>query len=187
MTRQTEVTIKMRQIVVDWMMELSDKLRLGLDTTFLAVYILDCTLSKMPANRDNIQCIAVVSMFIATKLEEEHDVPMGDFIYLSDNALTNVQICDCEREVLKAIDYRLNTPSPLQFLQRFSLASKNDLTLHLAAKYIIEMTMLDYSMLSFLPSQLAAGAVYLVNWIYNAPPYWVSPYKQFISHYHNRL
>uniref|UniRef100_A0A8C6E9L1 G2/mitotic-specific cyclin-B1 n=1 Tax=Moschus moschiferus TaxID=68415 RepID=A0A8C6E9L1_MOSMO len=52
----------------------------------------------------------------------------------------------------------LGLPLPLHFLRRASKIGEVDVELHTLAKYLMELTMLDYDVVHFPPSQIAAGA-----------------------------
>jgi hypothetical protein len=78
-----------------------------------------------------------------------------------------------EKQILVALDFNLSTPTALHFLRRFSRAAGSDGTLHTLSKYIIEVSMLEYSMLKYAPSMIAAAAVYITRRMTNTTPYWV--------------
>eukprot|EP00727_Mastigamoeba_balamuthi_P005259 m51a1_g14731 putative cyclin b (401) ;mRNA; r:231110-232735 len=172
MSRQSEITEKMRQILVDWMIEVNLKFKLLTETVFLSVNILDKVLAVRNVPRNRLQLVGIASMLIASKVEEIFAVEVGDFVYIADNAFKREEVLACERDALDATKFCLTSPCPLHFLRRFSKAAKNDSVAHTMGKYIIEMTLLDYNMLKYLPSQIAAGAVYLARRILNKPPYW---------------
>eukprot|EP01116_Phalansterium_solitarium_P012168 TRINITY_DN2820_c0_g1_i4.p3 TRINITY_DN2820_c0_g1~~TRINITY_DN2820_c0_g1_i4.p3 ORF type:complete len:142 (+),score=59.68 TRINITY_DN2820_c0_g1_i4:302-727(+) len=68
-----------------------------------------------------------------------------------------------ERLILVTLGFNLGAPSPLHFLRRFSKAARSDSSIHTLSKYISELSLMEYSMLQFLPSQIAAAAVYIAR------------------------
>lgn len=60
-------------------------------------------------------------------------------------------------------DYRLTMPSCLDFLRFYSIVSQPDYNTHTLGKYIIEVMLMEDTFYRFLPSQLAAAAVYVAR------------------------
>ncbi|XP_033708807.1 G2/mitotic-specific cyclin-B1 isoform X2 [Tursiops truncatus] len=105
-----------------------------------------------------LQLVGVTAMFIASKYEEMYPPEIGDFAFVTDNTYTKYQIRQMEMKILRALNFSLGRPLPLHFLRRASKIGEVDVELHTLAKYLMELTMLDYDMVHFPPSQIAAGA-----------------------------
>ncbi len=60
------------------------------------------------------------------------------------------------------------------FLIHQQKAAKSDSKTHTLSKYLTELTLPDYNMLSFPPSVIAASAVYLARLMMNKTPTWVT-------------
>jgi len=160
---QSEITDKMRAILVDWLIEVHRMFKLMPETLFLAVNIIDRYLSTRIVSRDKLQLVGITSMLIASKYEEIYAPCCGDFVYISDGAYTKDQILIMEQQMLNALQFNLLHPSPLHFLRRFSKAAGSDYTTHTLCKYILELMLLDIKFVKFTPSQIAAGAVYIAR------------------------
>ncbi|KAH3760624.1 G2/mitotic-specific cyclin-B2 [Pelomyxa schiedti] len=154
---------KMREILVDWMAEVCIKFKLLSETFFLAVYIVDKYLGEVMVSRTELQLVGITSILIASKFEEIYAVEVGDLIYISDHAYDRAQILKCECTILDRLHFQLSVLSPLFFLRRYSKASLADPVSHTFSKYLVEMSTMDYSLLAYLPSQIAAAAVYLTR------------------------
>ena len=63
-----------------------------------------------------------------------------------------------EMKILRVLNVSLGRPLPLHFLCRASKVGEVDVEQHTLAKYLMELSMLDYDMVHFAPSQIAAGA-----------------------------
>ncbi|XP_068827846.1 G2/mitotic-specific cyclin-B1 isoform X3 [Capricornis sumatraensis] len=105
-----------------------------------------------------LQLVGVTAMFVASKYEEMYPPEIGDFAFVTDNTYTKFQIRQMEMKILRALNFSLGRPLPLHFLRRASKIGEVDVELHTLAKYLMELTMLDYDMVHFPPSQIAAGA-----------------------------
>lgn len=152
---------KMRTVLVDWLVEVHQQFSLLQETLYMAVAILDrylqCAAEKVP--RKKLQLVGVTAMFIASKYEEMYAPEIGDFVYITDQAYTQGQIRELEMEILRVLNFDLGRPLPLHFLRRNSKAGQVDATVHTLAKYVMELTLLDYSMVHIAPSMLASAAL----------------------------
>jgi len=152
---------KMRAVLVEWLVEIHHQFSLCQETLYLTVSILDRYLQaegdKIP--REGIQLVGVAAMFIAAKYEELYSPEINDFVFITDNGYSTSQIRGAELKILSALDFKMGQPLPLHFLRRNSKAAKVDATTHLLAKYAMELTLLEYSFVHVLPSEIAAAAL----------------------------
>ena len=91
---------------------------------------------------------------------------------MTDNTYTRDQVLEMENQVLAHFSFQIYTPTPKTFLRRFlraaaqasSYLSQRRRELEFLASYLTELTLLDYRFLKFLPSVIAASAVFLAKW-----------------------
>ena len=105
-----------------------------------------------------LQLVGVTAMFIASKYEEMYPPEIGDFAFVTNNTYTKHQIRQMEMKILRVLNFSLGHPLPLHFLRRASKIGEVDVEQHILAKYLMELTMLEYDMVHFPPSQIASGA-----------------------------
>jgi len=142
------------------------------ETLFLTVFVIDRYLEKAVVARDKLQLVGITAMFVASKYEEIHPPEIHDFVFICDNTYTKENLHKMEELLLITLSWNLGYPSPLHFLRRFSKASESDYSVHTLGKFIIEISLLDCSMLKYLPSEIAAAAVYISRKIVGALPAW---------------
>jgi len=184
---QSEITDKMRAILVDWLIEVHRMFKLMPETLFLAVNIIDRYLSIRIVGRDKLQLVGITSMLIASKYEEIYAPCCGDFVYISDGAYTKDQILMMEQQMLNALQFNLLHPSPLHFLRRFSKAAGSDYTIHTLCKYLIELMLLEVKFVKFTASQIAAGAVYVARVMTDRSPCWTSTLEHYTTYAENDI
>lgn len=160
-TTQTDVHHRMRAILIDWLVEVHMKFKLLQETLYLTVTIIDRYLEVVPVSRSKLQLVGVCAMLIASKVEEIYAPEVRDFIYISDNAYTPTELLEMEKHMLLTLGFRFSNPLPLHFLRRNSKAAGADSATHNTAKYIMELSLVDYVMVRFVPSQIAAGALFI--------------------------
>ncbi|XP_023581434.1 G2/mitotic-specific cyclin-B1-like [Trichechus manatus latirostris] len=153
-----EVTGNMRAILIDWLVQVQMKFRLLQETMYMTVSIIDRFMQNNFVPMKMWQLVGVTAMFIASKYEEMYPPEIGDFAFVTDHTYTKHQIRQMEMKILKALNFGLGRPLPLHFLRRASKIGEVDVEQHTLAKYLMELTMLDYNMVHFPPSQIAAGA-----------------------------
>jgi len=165
MSKQTDVNEKMRAILVDWLVEVHLKFKLMPETLYLTGNLIDRYLEKEIITRNKLQLVGVTAMFIASKYEEIYAPECRDFVYISDKAYSREQILGMEGAMLSKLNFQLTTPNAFVFLKRFAkvagIISTPRSKVELLANYLVELTLQEYKMLKFLPSTIAAAAVYL--------------------------
>jgi hypothetical protein len=107
--------------------------------------------------------VGVTSMLIASKYEEIYAPEVRDFVYITDKAYTKEEILKMESAILMTLDFNITTPSSYRFLERFSKIGDLDLRQLNLARYLIELPLIEYRMLKYTPSVVAACALYLTN------------------------
>jgi len=171
LTNQTEITDRMRSILVDWLIEVHRMFKLMPETLFLAINIIDRFLTLRVISRDKLQLVGITSMLIASKYEEIYAPCCGDFVYISDGAYSKEQILLMEQQILNTLQFNLLHPSPLHFLRRFSKAAGSDYTIHTLCKYLIELMLLDVRFIKYTSSQIAAASVYVARMMTDKAPW----------------
>lgn len=176
-----EITERMRALLVDWLVQVHSRFQLLQETLYLTVAILDRFLQVQPVSRRKLQLVGVTAMLVACKYEEMYAPEVGDFAYITDNAFTKSQILEMEQLVLRTLNFQLGRPLPLHFLRRASKVANSDVEKHTLAKYLMELTLLDYDMVHYRPSEVAAAALCLSQLLVDGLPW--SPTQQHYSTY----
>ncbi|XP_061463441.1 G2/mitotic-specific cyclin-B1 [Rhineura floridana] len=153
-----EVTGNMRAILIDWLVQVQMKFKLLQETMYMTVAIIDRFLQNNKVAKRMLQLVGVTAMFIASKYEEMFPPEIGDFAFVTDHTYTNLQIRQMEMKILRSLDFKLGRPLPLHFLRRASKIGEADIQQHTLAKYLMELSLVDYEMVHYSPSQIAAAA-----------------------------
>jgi hypothetical protein len=172
MARQDDINEKMRAILVDWLVDVHLKFKLLPETLYLAASLIDRFLDQKTVTRQKLQLVGVVAMFIGAKYEEIYPPEIKDFIYISANTYTKDEIMRMERLMLTSLGFNITVPTAYPFIKRSLQVINADRTSSLLALYISELALLDYSMLVYLPSTVAAACVYLARLILQNPEPW---------------
>lgn len=160
---QGHINEKMRAILIDWLVEVHMKFKLVPETLFLTVSLIDRYLERREISRSNLQLLGVSCLMIAAKYEEIWPPGIGELVYICDNAYTKTTIIKMETQILKTLEYQITQPSAHTFLVRYLKAGHADKEMSQLACYLLDGTLMSYSMLNYLPSQLAAASVFLAR------------------------
>ncbi|KAF7035992.1 hypothetical protein CFC21_046757 [Triticum aestivum] len=184
-TIQKDVNPSMRAILIDWLVEVAEEYRLVPDTLYLTVNYIDRYLSGNEINRQRLQLLGVACMLIAAKYEEICAPQVEEFCYITDNTYFKDEVLDMEASVLNYLKFEMTAPTAKCFLRRFVRAAQvcdEDPPLHLEflANYVAELSLLEYSLLAYPPSLVAASAIFLSKFILQPAKH---PWNSTLAHY----
>ncbi|XP_043723690.1 cyclin-A2-1-like isoform X2 [Telopea speciosissima] len=184
-TLQQDITQGMRGILVDWLVEVTEEYKLVPDTLYLTVYFIDRFLSSNYMERRRLQLLGITCMLIASKYEEICAPCVEEFCFITDNTYTKGEVLEMEVQVLNYLGFQLSAPTAKTFLRRFLRAAQASykvpsLELEFLANYLAELTLIDYTFLKFLPSLVAASAVFLARWTLDQSCH---PWNPTLEHY----
>ncbi|XP_011081887.1 cyclin-A2-2-like isoform X1 [Sesamum indicum] len=182
---QRDITQGMRGILIDWLVEVSEEYRLVPDTLYLTVNLIDRFLSENYIEKQKLQLLGVTCMLIASKYEEICAPRVEEFCFITDNTYTKEEVVKMESRVLNFLGFQLSVPTTKKFLRRFIQAAQvsykvPSVELEFLANYLAELTLIDYSFLKFLPSLIAASAVFLARWTLDQSEH---PWNPTLEHY----
>ena len=160
---QNDINEKMRGILIDWLIDVHLKFKLVPETLYLTVNLIDRYLSQEPIPRQRLQLVGVSAMLIASKYEEIYPPEVKDFEYVTDKAYSREEILSMEGKMLHSFSFNLTTTSSFRFFERFARVSGFDDRDFNLARYLLELALVEFKMIRYLPSNLACSAIYLVN------------------------
>ncbi|XP_075714043.1 G2/mitotic-specific cyclin-B2-like isoform X2 [Rhinoderma darwinii] len=158
-----EINERMRAILVDWLVQVHSRFQLLQETLYMGIAVMDRFLQVHPMSRGKLQLVGVTALLLASKYEEMYTPEVSDFVYITDNAYTAYQIREMEVLILRQLNFELGRPLPLHFLRRASKSCSADAEQHTLAKYLMELTLIDYDMVHFRPSEIASAALCLAQ------------------------
>ncbi|CAK8674711.1 G1/S-specific cyclin-E1-like isoform X2 [Clavelina lepadiformis] len=177
LSRHEDLQPRMRSILLDWLMEVSEVYTLHRETFYLAIDYIDRYLSNTTnIHKTRLQLVGVTALFIAAKLEEIYPPKLTDFAYVTDGACTEEEIISQELLILSTLKWSLspvtvvswlnvylqtahaafaaNPPSSAFFLPQYP----QETFVHISQ--LIDLCTLDIESLQFPSGVLAASALY---------------------------
>ncbi|KAL6865286.1 hypothetical protein ACP4OV_016437 [Aristida adscensionis] len=169
---QTTIIASMRAVLIDWLVEVTEEYRLDPETLYLTVNYVDRYLSVKDISKHR-------------KFEEICPPQVEELCYITDNSYTKDEVLQMEASVLNHLKFEMSAPTAKCFLRRFvrvAQACNEGPVLHLEfiANYICELSLLEYSLLCYLPSLVAASSVFLAEFILKPTK---NPWNSTLSYY----
>ncbi|CAD8095050.1 unnamed protein product [Paramecium sonneborni] len=159
--QQPDINIKMRAILVDWLIDVHAKFRLKDETLYITISLIDRYLALAQVTRMRLQLVGVAALFIACKYEEIYPPALKDFVYITDNAYVKNDVLEMEGLILQALNFNICNPTAFQFLQKYSTdLDPKDKAL---AQYILELALVEYKFIIYKPSLIAQSVIFLVK------------------------
>ncbi|KAJ4806220.1 Cyclin family protein [Rhynchospora pubera] len=172
MSDQPDINEKMRAVLIDWIFEVHDKLELLQETLFLTVNLVDRFLAIQNISSTKLQLVGVTALLLACKYEEATAPPIEDLIAICVCSYTRAELLEMERLMLNTLQFNMWVPTPYVFLKRFLKAAKSDKKMELLSFFIAKLCLVDFRMLQFKPSILAAAAVFTAQCTLIGCPIW---------------
>lgn len=161
MQRQTDLTCNMRALLVDWMVEIQENFELNHETLYSAVKYVDLYLNREEIVKENLQLVGATAIFLACKNEETILPLLDDFVHVCDNAYTKRDILKMEIRMLRSLEFKMSVPLSYSFLRRYARSIQLSMPFLTLARYILELSLLEYSAVFLMESKQAAAALYL--------------------------
>jgi len=160
MAKQPEINSKMRAMLVDWLIDVGIEYELGNETVFLTISYIDQFLSSLTISLQNFQLLGTAALFIASKYEEIYPPELKDFIFVTDDAYTKLQMLSMERVILKALNFQISPPTTFYFLKYFLTKLSLPIYAQHFAEYLCFLSLLHpWKFDSILPSDIAISAI----------------------------
>nr|VDD53011.1 unnamed protein product [Brassica oleracea] len=137
MENQPDINVRMRGILVDWLIELME------ETLYLTINLID-------------RFLAVTQHVPRKKLQlVEVSVPVvDDLIVISAKAYTRREVLDMEKLMANTLQFNFCLPTPYVFMRRFLKAAQSDKKVELLSFFITELCLVEYEMLQYVPSDV---------------------------------
>lgn len=157
MTKQPNINIKMRRILLEWITECTREVCVSNDALFLCMNIIDRYLSWEIICILSLQLLGASALFIASKVEDVCPVAVATISHLTDKSCTCEGIRRMEREILRVLEYTISNPTPLTFMHIF----RPSLTMVPLTTYILLVSQVRGKTFKYIPSVQALAAVAL--------------------------
>ncbi|TKS82707.1 G1/S-specific cyclin-E2 [Collichthys lucidus] len=168
--RHPKLQPKMRSILLDWLLEVSEVYSLHRQTAYLAQDFFDrFMLTEENVSKEYLQLLGITALFIASKIEEIYPPKLFEFAYVTDGACDTWDIQNTELIMLKALDWNLCPETPISWLKLYAqveaqedgenfLVPQFSQETYIQITQLLDLCMMDFNSLDYSYSVLAAAA-----------------------------
>ncbi|XP_074539629.1 G1/S-specific cyclin-E2 [Halichoeres trimaculatus] len=161
---------KMRAILLDWLLEVSEVYSLHRQTAYLAQDYFDrYMLTQEDVSKEYLQLIGITALFVASKMEEIYPPKIVEFAYVTDGACDMWDIQQTELHLLKALDWNLCPETAISWLKLYAqveaqregenfLEPQFSQDTYIQITQLLDLCMMDIGSLDYSYSVLAAAA-----------------------------
>lgn len=163
MKDQHEITWEHRGTLIDWLLQVHARFGLLQESLFLTVNLIDRFLGLRTISLCKLQLVGLACFFIATKYEETYAPSVKEIVRLADGLYKTEEILKAEKYILQTLEWDLRAPGPLGWLRRGSKADGSEAAARTVAKYLIEISCLERTLIGVVPSLVSAAALWLAR------------------------
>ncbi|KAL1458189.1 hypothetical protein WDU94_008357 [Cyamophila willieti] len=157
------ISAEMRSVLVDWMVEVQETFELNHETLYLAVKLVDLFLSKALCSRENLQLLGATAIFVSSKFDDRIPPQLSDLEYICSHTYSVQDLKDMEIKLVSTVGFDLGIPLSYRFLRRYARCNRIQLPLLTLARYILELSLMEYSLSRESDSKLASASLYLAQ------------------------
>ncbi|KAF0900677.1 hypothetical protein E2562_034383 [Oryza meyeriana var. granulata] len=169
MTQGGQMTVEVRASIISFMDGFSRWYKLAAGTVHRAAYYLDRYLSVTPESNDYLQLrlVGATAVFLAAKYDDQYTLrklnasKVAAYCGYTTDAKNKMVLC-MEIEILTALDYNLSGPTAYTF---------QDQLVKRAAHILAGASLYYYGFHRYLPSVVAASAIFLARLHFLAQPW----------------
>ena len=162
MLYQNDINYKMREILVDWLIDVHFHCNFQQKTLFQCVLIMDALLSKVPIKKISFQLLGIAALLISCKENEIIYPSLIKFSQLTDNAYTPNQITFMEQKILKILKFDIFAPTSDEFFSIISEFFQFNEEQKYFGQYFLDCSLIDISFLKYKMSTIAIACVKIV-------------------------
>ena len=101
------VSHSMRSILVDWIVQVQHHLKLGQETLYRTVSMLDMVLHRRDVDSDKLQLLGITCLLVGSKLEEYYPVDMEKLLHLTENSYNLREVLEMELVMIEVLDFQV--------------------------------------------------------------------------------
>ncbi|ODQ80393.1 hypothetical protein BABINDRAFT_48847, partial [Babjeviella inositovora NRRL Y-12698] len=137
-SQQPEINLRMRPLLLDYLMEIIHKLKLHAEVFYTTVNLIDRYCSIRIVRKQHFQLLGLTALWLASKLQENKlkIVSLNDLLAICCHCYAKTLFVEMEQHILKSLGWMINAPTVNLFT---TLLTDNSETLH-GCSYLGELS-----------------------------------------------
>lgn len=161
-----------RKLMLQWSYNVVDFFSLERETAGIALSYSDRFLQTKElgleylVDTEKYQLLCIAALYVAIKIHEPASLTPQAFVEIGRGQYTVQQLEDMEKKLLKALEWRVNPPTSLEFVRNYlelipssQLSKSTKATVYVLARAQTERALSDYSLLSVEAARIAFASV----------------------------
>jgi hypothetical protein len=157
--RQTEITLKDRNLLIDAIDRFHYKLSLATNTLYRFIGIMDRFLSVVSIPKAKLEVYGCSALLIASKVEDIHPALSTDLLELSGHKFAQSELFSAEADVINAIQFDTTFATALFMLSQILRINPETRESMLLSRYILEICQTHERFYGLSPALLASLAL----------------------------
>lgn len=162
MNNQNEINEKMREILVDWLIEIHNQFHFKRKTLFQTILIIDLYLSQKIIHTVQLQLLGTACLLISCKGNEIFVPSIDQFLGLASNQYSKKELLRMELLVMQTLNFEIFYPTCEEYFNIISTVYNFNKVQHHFGEYFLDSSLIDYKMLKNPPSTIALSCAYIV-------------------------
>ncbi|KAM3287891.1 hypothetical protein P3S67_021321 [Capsicum chacoense] len=154
------------------------------ETLYLTLNLINSFLAVQSVIRKKLQLVGITTLLLACKYEEVFVPVVEDIILISDKAYARKKVLEMKLMV-NALQFNMTVPTTYAFMQQFLKATQSDKKI--VSFFLIELCLVEYEMLRFPPSMLAAATVFTAQCTLGVSRKWNTTCEKHSSYDKNQI
>ncbi len=169
---QQDINHRMKVILYDWIVCISDQFKLKERTIFLSLELVELFMTNNIVNKDDFQLVGVACLFMAAKYEEIYPPKIDDFCKSCDNYYSKQRIFEVETSLLKLLEFDMSRVISYDFFIIFAGVAHFDEKMISFGIFLLSICTLDAAFFQGDKSLVAFGLCYLLHKIFKTSPFY---------------
>ncbi|KAG8143728.1 hypothetical protein E2320_000907 [Naja naja] len=157
------VTVEMRALLVDWLVQVHEYLNLADETLHLAVHLMNSYMRAGRVRIPRLQLLSATCLFLACKLEEHTCPEPAQLCFMMENSCSRKDLLQMERKILSQLKFELHYANPIHLFRLLAEVAHCSLEVQFLALYFLEASLMEVDCLRFEPAQLSFAALSLAH------------------------
>ncbi|XP_077174832.1 cyclin-P isoform X2 [Paroedura picta] len=157
------MTAEGRALLVDWLVQVHEYLKLADDTLHLAVYLMNAYLKASKVRVATLQLLSITCLFLACKVEESTCPQSSQLCLMAEDTFTPKELFRMERKVLACLRFELHYANPVALLHLIAEVGSASPEVQHMAMYFMELSLMEADAVGVEPARLSMAALRLAQ------------------------